>query len=405
MTSTPMLIQHIRLARQPIVDRELNTIGYELLYRAQDADQTARISNSNQATASVVINALTEIGLDVLVGTHQAFINVPLKLLFNDVLKGIMARQLVLEILETVECNESTAEAMATLKQLGFRMALDDFPVDNIGQPCVKSAHYVKLDVLSDGVEKIVKVVQRAHEAGLKVIAEKVEEWSDYEALKAAGVDYFQGHFFSRPEMIVRQTIRANKAHLLSMLILLQDENVTLDAIAEKINTDLGLTYRLLRLVNSAAIGMRRKVESVPDAVRMLGINTIRSMVYLSALTGVAGKPSALITTAMVRARFAELLSKKTGLGNPSSAFMVGLFSTLDAFYDQPIEQIVSELPLSDSISEALVSRKGVLGEILEYLVFYERGMWLDGDEMTDKLNACAPELYVEAVNWAEKIA
>jgi Predicted signal transduction protein containing EAL and modified HD-GYP domains len=217
-----MLIQHIRLARQPIVDRELNTIGYELLYRAQDADQSARISNSNQATASVVINALTEIGLDVLVGTHQAFINVPLKLLFNDVLKGIMARQLVLEILETVECNESTAEAMSTLKQLGFRMALDDFPVDNIGQPCVKSAHYVKLDVLSDGVDKIAQVVDRAHEAGLKVVAEKVEEWTDYETLKAAGVDYFQGHFFSRPEMIVRQTIPGKQAQLLSMLILLQ---------------------------------------------------------------------------------------------------------------------------------------------------------------------------------------
>jgi c-di-GMP phosphodiesterase len=404
MTSTPMLIQNIRLARQPIVDRELNTMGYELLYRAQDADQSARISNSNQATASVVINALTEIGLEVLVGTHQAFVNVPLKLLFNDVLKGISTRQLVLEILETIECNEATAEAMAVLKQLGFRMALDDFPSDNISLPCVRSAHYVKLDVLADGVEKITQVVERAHQVGLKVIAEKVEEWADYETLKAAGVDYFQGHFFARPEMIVRQTIRANKAHLLSMLILLQDEDVTLDAIAEKVNTDLGLTYRLLRLVNSAAIGMRRKVESVSDAVRMLGINTIRSMVYLSALSGVDGKSSALITTAMVRARFSELLCKKTGLANPSSAFMVGLFSTLDAFYDQPIEHIVSELPLADNIAEALVSRQGVLGEILEYVVFYERGMWLDGDEVTDKLNSCAPELYVEAVNWAEKV-
>jgi len=107
----------------------------------------------------------------------------------------------------------------------------------------------------------------------------------------------------------------------------------------------------------------------------------------------------------MVRARFAELLSKKTGLGNPSSAFMVGLFSTLDAFYDQPIEQIVSELPLADSVSSALVSREGILGEILEYVIFYERGMWLEGDEVIAQLNACAPEQYVEAVNWAENIA
>lgn len=399
-----MLFEHVRLARQPIVDRELNTIGYELLYRAQDADRTARISNSNQATASVVINALTEIGLDVLVGTKQAFINVPLKLLFNDVLKGLATSQMVLEILETIECNESTAEAMGALKQLGFRIALDDYPVENMSLPCVRNAQYVKLDVLADGVDKVIQVVEPSHKAGLKVIAEKVEEWSDYEILKEAGVDYFQGHFFARPEMIVRQSIKASKTHLLSMLILLQDETVTIPAIAEKINTDIGLTYRLLKLVNSAAIGMRRKVETVADAVNMLGIDVIRSMVYLSALTGGTEKSPALVGTAMVRARFSQLLSKKTGLANPASAFMVGLFSTLDAFYDQPIEQIVRELPLADNIASALVSREGVLGEILEYVTFYERGLWLDGDEVTDQLNACAPELYVEAVNWAEQL-
>ncbi len=404
MQSMPVFIQHVRLARQPIVDRDLQTMGYELLFRAQDADQVARISNSNQATASVVINALTEIGLEALVGTTQAFINVPLKLLFSDVLKGISPRQLVLEVLETVECNEATAHAMRELKQLGFRVALDDFPSDEIDLPCVASAHYIKLDVLSDGVEKVSQTVALAHRVGLKVIAEKVEEWSDFESLKAAGVDYFQGHFFARSEMILRQSIRANKAHLLSLLVLLQDDEVTLEVVSEKVNMDLALSYRLLRLVNSTAIGMRRKVESVPDAVRMLGLNTIRSMIYLSALTGIDGKPPALVHTAMVRARFAELLSQKTRMGNPYSAFLVGLFSTLDAFYDQPIKQIVAELPVADTVAEALVSRQGVLGEILEYVIFYERGVWLEGDEVTEQLNACAPVLYVEAVSWAEQM-
>lgn len=404
MQQVPSVAHRVRLARQPIVDRELQTVGYELLYRAQDADQVARISNSNQATASVVINALTEIGLESLVGTQQAFINVPMKLMFSDVLKGISARQLVLEILETVECNEATAKAMSELKACGFRIALDDFPTNHLGDPCVTNAHYIKLDVLAEGVDKVAESVARAHGAGLKVVAEKVEEWSDYEALKAVGVEYFQGHFFARPEMILRPSIRANKANLLSLLILMQDDNITMDAIADKVNTDLALSYRLLRLVNSAAIGMRRKVDSVQDAVRMLGLNTIRSMVYLSALTGVDGKAPALVKTALVRARFAETLAKKTQLANPYSAFLVGLFSTLDAFYNQPIDQIVSELPLADNITAALSERQGILGEILEYVVFYERGQWLEGDETTDKLNEVAPELYVTSVHWAETL-
>lgn len=404
MQQVPSVAHRVRLARQPIVDRDLQTVGYELLYRAQDADQVARISNSNQATASVVINALTEIGLETLVGNNQAFINIPMKLMYSDVLMGLSSRQIVLEILETVACNEATAAAMTTLKEHGFRIALDDFPTSDMEQPCVASAHYIKLDVLSEGVDRVVETVNRAHAAGLKVVAEKVEEWDDFELLKSTGVDYFQGHFFARPEMILRPSIRANKANLLSLLILLQDDDITLEAVANKVNTDLALSYRLLRLVNSAAIGMRRKVDSVQDAVHMLGLNTIRSMVYLSALTGVDGKAPALVKTALVRARFAELLAKKTQLANPFSAFLVGLFSTLDGFYNQPIKQIVSELPLADTIAAALSERQGVLGEILEYVVFYERGQWLDGDETTDQLNEVAPELYVAAIHWAENV-
>lgn len=404
MQQIPSIAHRVRLARQPIVDRDLQTVGYELLYRAQDADQVARISNSNQASASVVINALTEIGLESLVGTNQAFINVPMKLMFSDVLKGISARQIVLEILETVECNAATAQAMTELKECGFRIALDDFPSNDIGQPCVSSAHYIKLDVLAEGVDKVAETVSRAQAAGLKVVAEKVEEWADFETLKAHGVEYFQGHFFARPETILRPSIRANKANLLSLLILLQDDDITMDAVADKVNTDLALSYRLLRLVNSAAIGMRRKVDSVQDAVRMLGLNTIRSMVYLSALTGVDGKAPALVKTALVRARFSELLAQKTKLANPYSAFLVGMFSTLDGFYNQPIAEIVAELPLADNIAAALSARQGVLGEILEYVSFYERGQWLEGDETTDSLNVAAPELYVAAVHWAENL-
>lgn len=398
-------IQQIRLARQPIVDADMQTFGYELLYRARDIDETARISNSNQATASVIINALTELGLESVVGNHLAFINVPCRLLFSPVLTGFEGRRIVLEVLESTECSEEAAHAMDKLKHKGYMMALDDYPSTDLLKPCVRSANFVKFDVLAEGSDKLAEVVEQAHNQGLRVVAEKVEEWKDFDRLKAAGVDYFQGHFFARPEMITRNHVRANKANLLALLVLLQDEDVSVEAVVEKINLDLALSYRLLRLVNSAAIGLRRKVDSVQGAVRMLGLNTIRSMAYLSALTGIDGKPPALVHTAMVRARFAELLARGSRLGDPFSAFLVGLFSTLDAFYDQPLADLVHELPLSDAITLALLEQQGPLGELLEYITFYERGLWLEGDEQTDRLNELAPEAYVEAVAWAESTA
>ncbi|MFP4463439.1 MAG: EAL and HDOD domain-containing protein [Guyparkeria sp.] len=400
------IVQSVRLARQPIVDADLNTVGYELLYRAADADQVARIGNSNQATASIVLNALSEIGLDHLVGGKLAFINVPGKLLHSDVLEGFVARSVVLEILETVDCDERTAEALRRLKKAGYRLALDDFPSASIDKPCVAECHYVKFDVLAEGVEVVAAAVPAARRVGVKVIAEKVEEWDVYDRLRDAGVDYFQGHFVSRPEMVVRPTVRASKANLMGLLILLQDDEVALSEIIERINTDLALSYRLLRLVNSAAIGLRRKVDSVEEAVRLLGLKAVRSLVYLSALTGVDGKPPALIHNTMIRARFAELLAAQSRLANPPTAFLVGLFSNLDAFYNQPLAQLIEELPLTDDIARALLEGHGSLGELLEYVRFYEKGQWLEGDGETavSSLNEVAPNCYLDAVRWDEAL-
>jgi EAL and modified HD-GYP domain-containing signal transduction protein len=238
------------------------------------------------------------------------------------------------------------------------------------------------------------------------VIAEKVEDWDSYDRLREAGVDYFQGNFVSRPELVVRPTVRASKANLLGLLVLLQDEEVPMSDVVERINTDLALSYRLLRLVNSAAIGLRRRVDSVEDAVRMLGLKAVRSLVYLSALTGVDGKPPALIHNTMIRARFAERLAAETRVAHPPTAFLVGVFSNLDAFYNQPLADLIGELPLTDEISRALLAGEGELGELLEYVRFYEKGQWLDGgdDSATAALNAVAPACYLEAVRWEEEL-
>ncbi|HER19468.1 MAG TPA: HDOD domain-containing protein, partial [Chromatiales bacterium] len=396
------IVQSVRLARQPIVDADLKTIGYELLFRATDADQVARIGNSNQATASTVLNALSEIGLDSLVGPALAFINVPAKLLFSGMLEDIGARSVVLEVLETVDCDEHAGEAMQRIREAGYRLALDDFPPEWIDRPCVAQSQYVKFDVLLSGIEPIVAAIDAAHRAGLRVIAEKVEDWETYDRLREAGVDYFQGHFFSRPETVVRSTVRASKANLMGLLILLQDDRAPLGEIVERINTDLALSYRLLRLVNSASIGLRRRVDSVDEAVRLLGLKAVRSLVYLSALTGVDGKPPALVHSTMIRARFTELLAARSRMANPPSAFLVGLFANLDAFYSQPLAQLVDELPLTDEVARALLDGEGPLGALLEYVRFYEKGHWIEDDGDIAALNAVAPSCYLDAVRWDE---
>ncbi|MGC9456986.1 MAG: EAL and HDOD domain-containing protein [Halothiobacillaceae bacterium] len=397
-------LAEIHLARQPIVDTDLETVGYELLYRHRFNDDTAEFDNPNRASAIVLINALAERGLDSLVGKLRAFINIPGPLLSGPYLLGLDARRVVLEILEDVECTEATREAMAALRKHGYMLAMDDCPVDRITSPCTQLAHYLKLDVQHDSLEEIAAAAPIARKAGMKVLAEKVEDWETFEYLRDAGVQLFQGFFIARPENLNQQMVQANKALLLSLLVTLEDPNANLDQVVEQVNRDLALAYRLLRLINSAAIGLRRKVESLTDAVRMLGFNTVKTLAYLSALSGIDGKPPALITTALTRARFCELLARATGREAPNSYFLVGLFSMLDAFYNQPLEEIIHELPLSEPVVQAILAHEGDMGEVLEFVMFYERGEFLEGDEQTEALASAATEAYPQAIAWVEEV-
>jgi len=397
-------LSRIHLARQPIVDAKLKTIGYELLYRHDGNAEEAIIDNPNRATAVVIINALAERGLEKLVGKQQAFINVPAALLQGPYLLGLDVKRVVLEILETVECTEAVQDALRALRKHGYLLAFDDYPTSRLESPCTPLAHYLKLDVLLEGEQAIIDALPRARAAGLKVLAEKVEDWETYERLRDAGVHYFQGYFIARPENINQKLVQANKALLLNLLVTLEDPQTTLDQVVDQVNRDLALAYRLLRLINSAAIGLRRKVDCLKDAVRMLGFNTVKTLAYLSAISGIDGKPPALITTALTRGRFCELLARKTGREGPGSYFLVGLFSMLDAFYNQPLEEILRELPLSPQIVEAILSREGELGEVLDYATFYERGEFLEGNQTLDALNQVTPQAYAEVVEWVELV-
>lgn len=397
-------LAEIHLARQPIVDADLATVGYELLYRHRFEDTTAEITNPNRASAIVLINALAERGLDSLVGKLRAFINIPAPLLSGSYLLGLDARRVVLEILEDVECTDRNREAMAALRQHGYMLAMDDCPIERVSSPCTQLAHYLKLDVQADSLEDIARAVPIARQAGLKVLAEKVEEWETFEFLRDAGVELFQGFFIARPENLNQQMVQANKALLLSLLVTLEDPSTTLDQVVEQVNRDLALAYRLLRLINSAAIGLRRKVESLTDAVRLLGFNTVKTLAYLSAISGIDGKPPALIETALIRGRFCELLARATNRESPNRYFLVGLFSMLDAFYNQPLDEIIRELPLSEAVVQAILAHEGEMGEVLEFVMFYERGEFLQGDEATEALASAATEAYPQAVEWVEEV-
>ena len=397
-----MVLQDIFVGRQPIFDRNLECYAYELLYRTAGAGQ-ARVRDGNQATSQVVYNAFLEIGLDKLVGHRPAFFNVTRDFLLSDYTALIPPHRAVLEILEDVEIDDRLIRAVRRLRAGGYRIALDDFIYHPHMQPLVELADIIKIDLLQLDDAQVTRHVKQLRPYPLKLLAEKVETREQFRRCSGLGFEYFQGYFLCRPEIVKSRQVAPNQVATLRLLARLQDPAVDLRELGEIISHDLSLAHRMLRVINSAEAFLAQKVESISQAIVLLGTQFVAKLASLVILARMKDQPRELITTAITRARMCELLGKVAG-GEPSDAFfLVGLFSTLDAILGVSLESALSQLPLTEKVQAALLAREGILGEVLDCVIAFERGDW---DTVTSGAldRAAIQRSYLQAISWAAEM-
>jgi EAL and modified HD-GYP domain-containing signal transduction protein len=397
-----MAVSDIYLARQPIYDRRLNVHAYELLYRNGE-ENSARIFDGDAATAQVLVNALIEIGLPDIIGASHAFIN----LTRYHILEGLPAQlaqdRVVLEVLEDILPSAELIQALQALRAAGFRIALDDFVYSADKQQLMEVADIVKLDLPALPGGALTEQVKALRAFPVELLAEKVETPEEYEYCKALGFDYFQGYFFCRPHIITGRASPSNRMAILQLLATLQDPQLDFGELQTLIARDVSLSYRILRYINSAHFNIGRKIESIQQAVTLLGLKTIRTWVAILAMTSVDDKPYELILTALIRAHMCESLAA-VAQESTEHAFTVGLFSVLDAFLDKTLDDVLHSLPLSDDLNDALLQHRGCLGELLRLVLDYERGHW---DAVTDSpLDATTlRDTYLQSIQWANEIS
>lgn len=390
------------IARQPIYDRQLNVYGYELLYRA-GATNSANVVDGDVATSQVLVNALMEIGLSELVGRSLAFINLTERYIVEGLPEVLAQAGVVLEILEDVIPGTYFLDALASLKAEGYTIALDDFIYHDDKQPMLALADLVKVDLTAFPGEQLEAELERLKPFNTKLLAERVETQEEFERCKTLGFDFFQGYFFSKPHMIKGKRAPTNRIAVLRLLALLQNPDLDFRDLETIIGQDVSLSYRILRYINSAQYFFAKKITSTKHAVTLLGIRTLRRWVTILTLSNLDDdKPFALMLATLVRAKMCETLAPKLKIA-PDSAFTVGLFSTLDAFTDQPMEEVLSLLPLAEDINQALATRQGPLGGMLQTVIAYEQGRW--DDVVTSHLDpAELREAYLQAIQFAEDI-
>lgn len=390
-------------ARQPIFDADLNIVAYELLFRHSE-ENSAGFIDGDHATSNVLLNVFGDQELDRIIGQHKAFINFTRNLILNPPI--LPKKRFVIEILEDIEADDELIEAVKKLKKIGFTIALDDFFLNKHTKKLVHYADIIKVDVLALSEEQLKKYVEVLKPLDIKLLAEKVENHEMYNLCRKLGFDWYQGYFFCKPEIIRGIKVSESKQAILRLVSTLNTPDPIFNQIVEALSSDPTLSYKLLRLVNSSAVGLPNEVNSLSQAVSLLGLRSIQNWATFILLANNDDKPQELCFFSLCTAKFSELLGMELkGKEFSDSCFTAGLLSYLDAFLDLPMEKLVDSLKLSTPIEEALLIRAGNIGEILQIVEHYEKGHWdlidwkeLESDDITpSKLNS----FYGDAVLWA----
>ncbi len=384
------------VARQPIFDRDLEVVGYELLFRDPPVT-VANVSDHQAATTRVVLDTLTELGLDLVVGTKLAWINVSRDFLLNGLVSMLPPERVGLEILENQQIDDAFVAAVIEAREQGFCVALDDFELGTDSDRLLGHVDVIKLDLMALGRDGLTDHVARLRHLGAELLVEKVESHEDHAFARALGCHRFQGFFYRRPELLSSRRIDVGRASLMRLLCRLQDPGTTPEEIRDDVIVDVGLSVRLLRYINSASVGMPHVISSVAQALTLLGPAHLRRWASLTAFAGLAHERSELTRTALVRARFCELADH----GQTSSAperFTLGLFSVMDALTDSTLEDALAALPFPPSMRDALIDHAGPLGHLLGAVLALEEGSF----DLAESLSPHSCERYMDALAWAD---
>ncbi|MBZ4192886.1 MAG: HDOD domain-containing protein [Candidatus Contendobacter sp.] len=394
-------MKEIYFARQSIYDRKLQIAGYELFYRHAEGDSTAQFLDAEAATSQVVLNTVTEVGLERVVGIHKAFINIARDFVLDGHLTHFTLPQLVFEIAGDIAVDEPLIQALRDLHQHGYHFVLDDYEDNEAYRALLDIADYVKIDLLTTPEDEVRRLVPLLRQHQIALMAERIETQSIQDFCQSLEFDYFQGHHFSQPKLLKFNSVSTNQLAVLQLLSKLYHPKVEIRNIETLISQDVALTYKLLRYINSAYFSLPRRVESIQRAIMLLGIKNIRSWATLISLASLDDHRNDLITVALERAKMCELLAEATGFKQRETGFTVGLLSVLDAMTQAPMEVLLAALPLDEEINQALLTHKGPLGRILACTLAYERCDWesldtlgLDSNQINDAYLTALAEAY-----------
>ncbi|WP_038175719.1 EAL and HDOD domain-containing protein [Vibrio pacinii] len=399
------------VARQPILNAKRQTLGYELLFRDGENNAYPAHIDSNRATYRIIVENFLSLGTNPAMATSRCFINFPQQSLLRLLPLSLPKNKIVVEILETCTPNDELYDAVKQIHNQGYLIALDDFVYKPEWERFLPLTHIIKIDIMATGLENSCELVKERLAMGVKrkFLAERVETEEEFLATRSAGFTFFQGYFFSKPEMVRQRYI--SPEHIIAMELFQEVCKPEVDflKVEQIVARDVALSYKLLRFVNSMSERIEIPISSFRQALVYLGQDKIKIFVSLAVASYVSvNKPKELYTLCLQRAQFFMLMARD----NPFSqyrdqAFLIGLFSMLDAMLDMSLDDLVKQLPLCATIKLALLERQGPYGQLISLEECYESADWQGMELACQQLNLSVSEVMPrisEAQRWSREL-
>jgi EAL and modified HD-GYP domain-containing signal transduction protein len=397
------------VARQPIFDRFRRTYAYELLFRS-GPDNRFDGPDPTRASLTVLDTVFNVLGNRRITGGKRVFVNFTRETLLAGFATMLPSAQLVVELLEDITPDREVLDACQALRRQGYLIALDDVAWATRSVPLLEVADVVKVDFMLNAPRERELIAAALLPLRVRLLAEKVATWADVAQALRAGYHYFQGYFFSEPEILAGKDVDASKRSRLQLLREINRPDTDLERLEQVIKHEVAFTLKLLTHLNTAAFGFAQRITSVQHALLLLGEGGVRKWASLVALSDLGrDKAFELVLGSVVRARFCEQLFGLAGMaGRAQDGFFLGLFSMLDALLDQPLAEIVPSLPIAEDVCRALLGDPNPIGHLYRLAVAYERGDWPVVLEVCPALGidpAALPELHFQSVEWGHSTA
>lgn len=394
-------------ARQPILDRNKDLYAYELLFR-DGLENAFPDIDGDEATSRIIEGSQFSFGLEDFLGDKPGFINFTLDTLSKNYASMLPKEQVVIEILETVQPGKRLLALCEKLKQQGYILALDDYIHQPVWRHFYPVIDIIKVDFRSTSTDTIDQIKTAiADFPHIKLLAEKVETNEEFQLAMDLGFAYFQGYFFSKPEVMQSKALSPAQMTLAELLYETSKSEMDLGKITEVFQRDVHLSYKLLRYSNSAVFKRRAEIETIKQALVVLGQVELKKFLSLLFTAQISSdKPAELMRMSMTRARFAEGLAQVHGKVDTAKAFLTGLMSLMDAILDEPIESVMSKLPLAKEIKDALIDKSGIMADYIKLIEFYETAHWQQANKAIEHMQLPAekiPDAYHAAIQWANE--